>query len=66
MRVNSELGLSSPDIRVELTSLGDGRAEPKVVMFPVVPLGKETPENNQNHVFPTNLKTIQMFFFIDF
>jgi hypothetical protein len=52
MRVYSELGLSSPDIRVELTSLGDGRDEPKVVMFPVTPLGKETPEIR----FPTEFR----------
>jgi hypothetical protein len=54
MRVYSELGLSSPDIRVELTSLGEGRDEPKVVMFPVTPLGKATPEIR----FPTEFRVI--------
>ena len=44
----SELGLSSPDIRVELTNLGLGRYEPIVVMFPVEPLGSETPKAGKN------------------
>jgi len=35
--------LSSPDIRVELTSLGDGNEDPRVVVFPVDPLGNEMP-----------------------
>ncbi len=48
-RVKSVLGLSSPDIRVELTNLGDGNVDPSVVVLPVDPRGNETPLEGDNH-----------------